>query len=1033
MPLRTRITCYTAWANARCSSLSRQLNNIFIELFTDNHLKKLLESFTGKAPRNMNGMAQRQSKQNLIPRFELFLEELQKAGIIPKDSKIDCGLIAKKNIKSVSDLLWKLIVYDIRFTWERSSQLLLNNEKLVCAICFKWTLQVKSSAQKQAKAPPSFFAGLAFPLDETKGSSVSTQVESYYLQNSEPFPGHELAKAFNKKIPKEGWNNYPSAVECILDLINTHLQIAAKGRKLCVKDIGDLADSHVWCYLVNSFMPGTFIVEVLPYDRWTTNLALKTMEAIICISTSLTSQDLLEADPKALCAYLCVIFMCGYKFRQSIAVVKYIKELQLLKSKLDAQLQTSPLEELEPHQSAQKSDLEKKLEVFKNELSWLHDTYDVPFCQNWSELATNVQKQTKDTISKKMTERFEMVVVPRNMSLNDLCLTSAIAFTETNGFYLAVEKEIFPENRKLVLQNKNTKKFTEDFSGCQPNASVRKILKLPLSGVIEIDPNAYPDYNLFFESKTRNKKLKMNMRFLYEVFPANPTHWQRTFFQTVKNGDIEIVRNMVQFFKDSCLEILHSKESISGNGCLHVACRRGHFDIVQELLENGVSLDAKNATGSTPFFLAAVGQHRKICKLLIEWGCDVHIKNMKNHTAFDDIRSEEFKQFLLSYHAYISSAIPLIIQGDTDILHNMAHNLVNNINFLSSPTSRCINGSTLLHTAAYFGKIDIVKTLLYLKINVNLQDYKGATALHRSRDTETIQMLIEHGADVNWSDGDGNTPLHMMCYGEMKKPARLDCLKLMLSHKATIEILNKKDLLPIHCAAIQGRIDVIELLLQFDVEEQTRAKLMTAKAPSVLYLSVASDHIECAEWLKSKGFLFKPEELKELVFGLLQDEMGAQGKAQCLEFLLRNGIDINAVNKQGDSALHLAALKGDCNDLLMLLLLNNAEVNILNRGHSTPLCYAVQASNYYGASLLIQHGVNIKEKNNQGFSAFDLIQDYHEWIDSGLFTEEIISVFKVYELERSCSLVRNINRKLKAAEASQQLSLFNYQMKQNFL
>lgn len=60
-------------------------------------------------------------------------------------------------------------------------------------------------------------------------------------------------------------------------------------------------------------------------------------------------------------------------------------------------------------------------------------------------------------------------LLSRNMSLNDLCLTSAIAFTETNGFYLAVEKEIFPENRKLVLQNKNTKKFTEDFSGCQPN------------------------------------------------------------------------------------------------------------------------------------------------------------------------------------------------------------------------------------------------------------------------------------------------------------------------------------------------------------------------------------------------------------------------------------------------------------------------------------------------------------------------------------------------------------------------------------
>ncbi|XP_051886670.1 serine/threonine-protein phosphatase 6 regulatory ankyrin repeat subunit A-like [Pristis pectinata] len=252
------------------------------------------------------------------------------------------------------------------------------------------------------------------------------------------------------------------------------------------------------------------------------------------------------------------------------------------------------------------------------------------------------------------------------------------------------------------------------------------------------------------------------------------------------------------------------------------------------------------------------------------------------------------------YHAHWSSAIPLIIQGDTDVLHSMVHNLVNRTSFMSSPTSRCINGSTLLHTAAYFGRPDIVKTLLHLKIDINLQDYKGATALHRSRDTETIQLLIDHGADVNWSDGDGNTPLHMMCYGEMMKPARLDCLKLMLSHKATIERLNNKDLLPIHCAAMQGRIDVIQLLLQFDTEEQMISKLMMAKAPSVLYLSVASNHIECAQWLTEKGFNFKPEEQKELLFGLLQDEMGVQGKAQCLEFLIRTGVDINAVDKQGD-------------------------------------------------------------------------------------------------------------------------------------
>ena len=54
--------------------------------------------------------------------------------------------------------------------------------------------------------------------------------------------------------------------------------------------------------------------------------------------------------------------------------------------------------------------------------------------------------------------------------------------------------------------------------------------------------------------------------------------------------------------------------------------------------------------------------------------------------------------------------------------------------------SSCINGSTLLHTAAYFGCIPVIIELLGLGVDVNLLDYKGATALHRARDVNTIKV-----------------------------------------------------------------------------------------------------------------------------------------------------------------------------------------------------------------------------------------------------------------------------------------------------
>ena len=54
--------------------------------------------------------------------------------------------------------------------------------------------------------------------------------------------------------------------------------------------------------------------------------------------------------------------------------------------------------------------------------------------------------------------------------------------------------------------------------------------------------------------------------------------------------------------------------------------------------------------------------------------------------------------------------------------------------------SRFINGSTALHTAAYFGIIPIIQELLNTGLDINILDYKGATSLHRAKDTSTMKV-----------------------------------------------------------------------------------------------------------------------------------------------------------------------------------------------------------------------------------------------------------------------------------------------------
>lgn len=55
---------------------------------------------------------------------------------------------------------------------------------------------------------------------------------------------------------------------------------------------------------------------------------------------------------------------------------------------------------------------------------------------------------------------------------------------------------------------------------------------------------------------------------------------------------------------------------------------------------------------------------------------------------------------------------------------------------------RCINGSTLLHTAAYYGNMEGVKELLVCRVDINLRDYKMATPLHRAKTMEVMEVRI---------------------------------------------------------------------------------------------------------------------------------------------------------------------------------------------------------------------------------------------------------------------------------------------------
>ncbi|KAH1026419.1 hypothetical protein HUJ05_000091 [Dendroctonus ponderosae] len=213
----------------------------------------------------------------------------------------------------------------------------------------------------------------------------------------------------------------------------------------------------------------------------------------------------------------------------------------------------------------------------------------------------------------------------------------------------------------------------------------------------------------------------------------------------------------------------------SGATPLVIACRNGHYDVAEYLIERchadieqpgSVIFDGETIDGAPPLWCAAAAGHMEIVKLLISHGAEVNTITRTNSTP---LRAACFDGHL--------EIVKYLVQHGADIEVANKH------------------GHTCLMIACYKGNIKIVRYLLSLKASINRKSVKGNTALHdcsESGSLEILKLLIEHGATMD-VDSYGMTPL---------------LAAAVMGHNHIVEYLIK---LP-HIVSRRERIDALELL-----------------------------------------------------------------------------------------------------------------------------------------------------------------------------------------------------------------------------
>ncbi|WP_054771823.1 ankyrin repeat domain-containing protein [Lysinibacillus pakistanensis] len=172
---------------------------------------------------------------------------------------------------------------------------------------------------------------------------------------------------------------------------------------------------------------------------------------------------------------------------------------------------------------------------------------------------------------------------------------------------------------------------------------------------------------------------------------------------------------------------------------LFQAVEKGELDTLQNALDQKVDINAQDSKKRTALMIATYNQDVEAVKLLIDAGANVNIQDDLLNTPFLYAGAEGYLDIL-----------KLTIQAGAD------------------PTIVNRYGGTALIPAAEHGHVEVIEELLNnTTIDVNHVNRLGWTALMEAIilnngnpiQQTVVQLLIDHGADVNIPDNDNVTPL----------------------------------------------------------------------------------------------------------------------------------------------------------------------------------------------------------------------------------------------------------------------------------